>query len=224
MNDLGRWNESDRLLDVLRDPLADDVEREQAFARMLEITEHAWWGERGSLMDFTAAVAKGYTHAKLRPYGIPVDRVDHEGFAGEALMILFRNARQIRREPRDWLVGVVRNLARAEIRAAWPYLTSAEIPDEHADDKAGEREREALCADERVIDAIRSLPPSLKPIAELLLIHQIPRSEICTYLEISDDVLRKRIQRMREALQRSLRLNPEDQPTSEGSDQDPTTK
>jgi RNA polymerase sigma factor (sigma-70 family) len=190
-------------LDVLQDAHADQVEREAAFSEMMSMNS-GWWGRR-SLYDFAVACTFACARYKLTPHNISVDRIDFEGLAGEGLMILFRKAGEIRESPRGWLAGVLKNLVKSEIRDNWHHLSASEMPEEMlGDNELSDSERTSLTLDDTVIDAIRRLSPALRVVAELHYIHQVPRHELASYIEVSEETLRKRLMRAREALQKQL--------------------
>lgn len=196
-------DQSVECLDVLRDPQADQVEKEAAFALMMSLPM-GWWGRRG-LYDFAVACAFACARYKLTPHNISVDRIDFESLANEALMVLYYKANEISESPRGWLAGVIKNLVKSEIRRRWAELTAEQVPDDLlAPDELREGETASLALDDRVLDAIRRLTPALRAVAELHFIHQVPRHELATYLELSEETLRKRLTRVREALRAAL--------------------
>lgn len=202
--------------DIMRDPQSDRVERENAFAKMMALNG-GWWGHR-KLYDFAVACAFGCTRYKLAPYGIAVDRIDFESLANEGLMLLFHHAAEIRGEsPRLWLAGTIKNLVKSEIRRNWQYLTTGEMPEDllPGEDQITEGERTILALSDKVLDAIRRLTPALRVVAELYYVHRVPRHELAVFIEVSEETLRKRLQRAREALQRELGPKEQNQPKHE---------
>ena len=54
-------------------------------------------------------------------------RLDWEGIADEALVLLFNRAHTIESAPKNWLWGVVKRLIREEVRKHWPELIASEV-------------------------------------------------------------------------------------------------
>lgn len=166
-----------------------------------------WWGKR-RLVTFVMAVALREARARLGRGN--EDRIDWEGIADEALVVLFGSAHKIEGSPKSWLWGVIENLVSQEIRKFWPEVTASEVPNtaqarEPDDEEAVEdRERRERERQDLLLDAIMTLPATLRVVAQLYFVERFNRDEIAGRLGIPAPTLRKRFQRMRQMLQAIL--------------------
>jgi RNA polymerase sigma factor (sigma-70 family) len=200
---------SDRCLSVLRNQDLNHAEREQAFEDLLALRE-GWWGS-GRLVTFVMAVA--LREARLRLGRGNEDRLDWEGIADEALVLLFNRAHTIESAPKNWLWGVVKRLTAQEVRKSWPELVASEVsesqparesvdPDMDADEEKRQQQRH-----ERISAAVRQLPPTLREVAQLTFLESCDREEVCERLGITPATARKRFQRLRQSLVALSALN-----------------
>src|SRR3989442_88395 len=113
-------SESD--LAILQDPDASELQRQEAFDRLLR-RPSGWWGNH-PLLTFASACALASSRVLLHSQGLSPDRVDWEAIAQESLLILYTHAGTIRASPRDWLKGVIRNRIRDEIRQSWKEISA----------------------------------------------------------------------------------------------------
>jgi DNA-directed RNA polymerase specialized sigma24 family protein len=194
----------DEHLAVIADRTIPLAVRMKAFEQMLE-QENGWWG-RGTLLDFTRAVSLGRTRKWSSIYNLAPDALDWEGIAHEALLELFENAAKIHGHPRAWLVGVIGILIKREWTDRWPMLSGKEVP-ENATLLSQDDDSKELRGEEQefiVRETILHLTPALKQVGELLYLEYCSRTEIKDKLQIREDVLRKRIERVRKALKAHL--------------------
>jgi len=192
---------AERCLDVLRDSDASLAARQNAFEEILAL-DRGWWGPY-PLRDFAKAVA--LAEAKRIMGYAEVDRVDWEGIADDALVVLLDKASSISKSPREWFKGVVRMLVLREVERFWSDITAKVIPlstpaCEQDPAEQERREEETLAEQDALICAIQTLPDALRVVAQLLLIERCTRPDICLRLGLEPATLRKRIGRMEKAL------------------------
>lgn len=208
-------------LAVLQDPNSTPDERACAFNRMLN-RPRGWWGD-GSLLRFAMAVAKLETRKRLFPYGLPIDLIDWESIANEALVVLFERAGKIQGSPKAWFWGVIKNLVRYEIRQSWELLT-AERPEIMPEPEHSPREGRFLAFDDAVRRAIGELPDSYRVVLQLYFNERLTAKEIADVLRISYAAARQRFSRgmrlLRELLaDLELPLEQEDEEEREEQDE-----
>ena len=115
---------ADRCLGLLQDSeILSREQREQAFEALLALRA-GWWGS-GRLVAFVMAVALRETRLRLGSGN--EGRLDWEGIADEALVLLFNRAHTIESAPKNWLWGVVKRLIAQEVRKHWPELIASEV-------------------------------------------------------------------------------------------------
>jgi RNA polymerase sigma factor (sigma-70 family) len=192
-------------LEVLRSASASELQRQQAFERLLALNR-GWWGNQ-PLMLFASAYALATARVLTRQRGIPVDSVDWESVATESVVVLYNGARRISESPASWLRGVIRNHVLDEIRNYYADVPAMRLSRGETEDlsdsvPASEPSSEPYDTDasDRLIAAIQRLPPSLRNVAHLLLIDRCSRKDIATLLDIRQDTLRQRIKRLTERL------------------------
>jgi|SoiMethySBSTD1v2_1073268.scaffolds.fasta_scaffold00306_42 RNA polymerase sigma factor (sigma-70 family) len=194
-----------KALDILQDHAATEPERHAAFAQMLELPA-GWWGDR-PLALFANACALATARVLARRKGLPLDAVDWESIAIDALVTLYNDAEAIHSSPRGWLKGVIYKMVLNEIREEFRSRDAGAIAHERLPSVQEESElaEQQEAADERLLRAIQSLPPSLAVVARLLFIERLSRREISETLGLTSETLRQRIHRLRETLAEELR-------------------
>jgi RNA polymerase sigma factor (sigma-70 family) len=141
--------------------------------------------------------------------GIPVDRLDDEVIAAEAVQILLQNRDSVRDDD-SYLKGTIRRLVRRDTRRHWFYLTTASLGDVSDDDTGWTVEQEDQ--DENPIhaensaaravlkDLINELSPALRQVADAFFLKRLPRDKISEVLGLKDDAFRQRFSRARREL------------------------
>jgi RNA polymerase sigma factor (sigma-70 family) len=191
---------ADRALATLRDPARTGLEKERAFEVLLAVPE-GWWGKL-QLLTFALAVALKETRAILGH--AKADRIDWERIAGEGLFELFQSARKIEGNPRNWLWGVIKNLVRQEMKKRGPELTAALVgewqPAREAEDEDTVRARSLRDEEheQRLQEAVSTLTPVLRDVAQLHYVERCTNKEIEERLQLSPSAVRKNLQRIRE--------------------------
>jgi len=192
--------------EVIRDCQLPDTVRHEAF-NSLVCMNRGWWG-RGTLLRFAQTTAFLTARRTLTGYGFSTDQVDWEGLAHEALLLLFRRADTVEREPRAWLVGVISNLVKQEVRANIRHMSACHMAASRSDVENPAHSEQLADGDQEsrrdIVRLVQALDPSLRAVARLFYEGQLSRLEICAALGISRVALRKRIERIRRAFRSEL--------------------
>ncbi len=206
MGDQSLLLEADLDLQKISDASLQESERLAAFEHMLALSG-GWWGP-GTLRDFAKVCALAALRRGRRD---AVDRIDWEGIADEALVVLYRKASTIE-NPRAWLNGVVRILIKREMEDFNLELNADELLDIHAEtmptafeeeiERAAMEDEPAREAAPALLEAIQQLPPSLQRVAMETLVNGLSRRKTCELLGIGAGTLRQRLQRMRARLRK----------------------
>jgi RNA polymerase sigma factor (sigma-70 family) len=203
-------------LAVLRDERSSVAERHDAFEKMLDL-RRGWWGNH-SLPVFAHACALAAARRVQGQYGLRADALDWEAAADEALIAFATQAQSIRESPRAWLIAVIRNKLLHAVRDSWPELTATQVEDLRPEEHPAVTDEAAKIDDERVdtaeqarlrqydalLQAIQTLPPSLRVVAQMIFFDGYTISETAKALGIEDATARKRVQRLREQLRSKL--------------------
>jgi RNA polymerase sigma factor (sigma-70 family) len=180
-------------------------EKRAAFERLLSLRT-GWWG-RGTLTAFALGCALACARIQLRRFQASADRADWESIAQESLIVLFSKAHTIKGNPRNWLIGVIRNLTRNSIRRDYQHLLDVpsmeELPDPAAEEQEAQEERGDTAYD-TILKAISALPQSQRIVAQMILIDRLPINEIAKQLNLSDVAVRKRRSRAMKSLRDAL--------------------
>ena len=100
---------------------------------------------------------------------------------------------------------MVLNEIRQEFRERAAAAVQTQFPSVQEESSSDPLGGQQDAADERVLRAIQSLPPSLGVVARLLFIDKLSRPEIAATLGLTSETLRQRIHRLRESLAEELR-------------------
>jgi len=199
---------------IVSDPSRSYHERCAAFQKLLS-RNRGWWG-KGSIFAFARAdaraIANRISKTKIGKYS--VDRIDPEGIAQEALIVLFERAHTVKEKggpSKKWFRGVIQNLVRQAIRKNRLTLTMEKIPENFpasAPDDPSETEKNGRRQYDALYNIISGMKPSEKTIVLLMLDGFHSHKAIAEALNISHAAARKRWERARKSLERALR--PED--------------
>lgn len=204
-----------------------DVDRVKALEELLAL-QSGWWGP-APLVTWAYAYAKATARLLLRNTGFSLDRVDWQGEANWALMVLSESASSIKGSPREWLKGVIRNLLKQELRKRFREFDAHQIADDFgaADRRAEETpfersDEESRARQQWLRDAVQALSPKLREVAEPVLLEGRDAEEIREELNLTPATMRKRMSRIRKALSEKLQNLDDDSDLAEpGTEVDP---
>jgi len=170
-----------------------------------------WWGP-GSLALYAFSVGKHQAKKQSEVRGLTIDQLDWEGAVEDSLITLFVDASKITKNPKSWLHGVIKNKIRTEVRSVLKEIKGARekalvepatagSPEDAliAAEGASKHERKLLELFDELHEVVASLPKSLRIIVWLMN-DGYSREEIAEKLSLSSATVRKRIQRLRQAL------------------------
>jgi RNA polymerase sigma factor (sigma-70 family) len=182
--------------------------RTAALDSMLNRTS-GWWGD-GHLLSHVRRLSRRVAARTATRYGMPVDVVDWEGIAQDAVLALFHGGNRVVDSHANWLHGLIENLVRNEIRQSFKRLESDSIFHYRAAHQPPSPESETAVADECLSNdilraAIASLPRGLRELASLVFLEGLTRAEVERRLSITRANVRVRIKRTLDRLRGSTR-------------------
>lgn len=180
--------------------------RTAALDSMLNRTS-GWWGD-GHLLSHVRRLSRRVAARTATRYGMPVDVVDWEGIAQDAVLALFHGGNRVVDSHVNWLHGLIENLVRNEIRQSFRRLESESVFQYHASHEPAGAAHETAVADEGLPNdvlraAIASLPPGLRELASLVFLEGLTRGEVERRLSITRANVRVRIKRTLDRLRGS---------------------
>ena len=188
---------SRHLLSTLLDKRASSEAKYSAFQQMLEL-DAGWWGS-APIKDYAIANALAVVRSMGSPYVEQIDVLDREDLAERVLSELYYNASRLDVvHPNALLRDVAKQVILWEIEKG-DLVVSSRIT-QFPDFSPSPREASLLIEEDSLIDAIRSLPDSLRLVAQFHFVHRYGAKEIGEILGIDSLVVRHRIRRVRETL------------------------
>lgn len=168
-----------------------------------------WWGD-GPLLTHVRRLSRRVAVRTATRYGMPVDAIDWEGIAHDAVLALFHGGNRVVDSHVNWLHGLIENLVRNEIRQSFRRLESESVFHHHASHEPDDGESESALAHECPTNevlraAIESLPRGLRELASLVFLEGLTREEVERRLSITRANVRVRIKRTLDRLRGSTR-------------------